>query len=300
MARQEDGRNEKLALFQHYPAKPHMEEFSAAFVSLTCDVLGFHSIHICNWKGGGTTPEVPLGLLSFTVLTLFLTVLSACPGWGGLLGSLICLTGPPCPPAACRSAPSLFSVSGGLKPFGSLSHPSLFSPLCSHNCSPSAGNRKEDPATWVALWWFRSATYLLPRPEPRWEHVLPPHALLLYHQIPRPLHFLTVKVLPGDILFRAVGVQKCIILNAIPVDKTITISSCCLVGSILWHPMHCNPSGSSIHEISQARILEWVAISFSRGFSPPMDPTLGSWIGRWILYHWDTREACNIEPFYCF
>ena len=60
----------------------------------------------------------------------------------------------------------------------------------------------------------------------------------------------TVKVLPGDILFRAVGVQKCIILNAIPVDKTITISSCCLVGSILWHPMHCNPSDSSIHEIS--------------------------------------------------
>ena len=161
MARQEDGRNEKLALFQHYPAKPHMEEFSAAFVSLTCDVLGFHSIRIRNWKCGGTTPEVPLGLLSFTVLTLFLTVLSACPGWGGLLGSLICLTGPPCPPAPCRSAPSLFSLSGGLKPFGSLSHPSLFSPLCSHSCSPSAGNRKEDPATWVALWWFRSATYLL-------------------------------------------------------------------------------------------------------------------------------------------
>ena len=48
MARQEDGRNEKLALFQHYPAKPHMEEFSAAFVSLTCDVLGFHSIRIRN------------------------------------------------------------------------------------------------------------------------------------------------------------------------------------------------------------------------------------------------------------
>ena len=29
----------------------------------------------------------------------------------------------------------------------------------------------------------------------------------------------------------------------------------------------CSPPGSSVHGISQARILEWVAISFSRGFS---------------------------------
>jgi len=28
--------------------------------------------------------------------------------------------------------------------------------------------------------------------------------------------------------------------------------------------MHCNPPGSSVHGILQARILEWVAISFSR------------------------------------
>ena len=31
--------------------------------------------------------------------------------------------------------------------------------------------------------------------------------------------------------------------------------------------MDCSPPGSSVHEISQARILEWVAISFSRGSS---------------------------------
>ena len=36
----------------------------------------------------------------------------------------------------------------------------------------------------------------------------------------------------------------------------------------------CNPPGSSVHEISQARILEWVAISFSRGSSQPRDRTL--------------------------
>ena len=38
----------------------------------------------------------------------------------------------------------------------------------------------------------------------------------------------------------------------------------------LWDPMDCSPSGSSVHEISQA-ILEWVAISFSRGSSQPRD-----------------------------
>ena len=37
--------------------------------------------------------------------------------------------------------------------------------------------------------------------------------------------------------------------------------------------MDCSPPGSSVHEISQARILEWVAISSSRGSSQPMDQT---------------------------
>ena len=35
----------------------------------------------------------------------------------------------------------------------------------------------------------------------------------------------------------------------------------------LRDPMDCNLPGSSVHQISQARILEWIAISFSRGSS---------------------------------
>ena len=35
----------------------------------------------------------------------------------------------------------------------------------------------------------------------------------------------------------------------------------------LCHPMDGSPQGSSVHGILQARILEWVAISFSRGSS---------------------------------
>ena len=37
------------------------------------------------------------------------------------------------------------------------------------------------------------------------------------------------------------------------------------------NPMDCSPPGSSVHGILQARILEWVAISFSRGSSQPRD-----------------------------
>ena len=54
-------------------------------------------------------------------------------------------------------------------------------------------------------------------------------------------------------------------------------------------PMDCSPPGSSVHEISQARILEQVAISFSRGFSfltQRSNPHLLHC--RWILYHWAT------------
>ena len=48
--------------------------------------------------------------------------------------------------------------------------------------------------------------------------------------------------------------------------------------------------GSSVQGNSQARILKWVNIFFSRGSSQPRDRTCVSWIGKWILYHW---TSCN-------
>ena len=63
----------------------------------------------------------------------------------------------------------------------------------------------------------------------------------------------------------------------------------------LCDPMDCSPPGSSIHRISQARILERIAISFSRGPSWPRDQTHVSCTGRRILYHWATREAQTLE-----
>ena len=47
--------------------------------------------------------------------------------------------------------------------------------------------------------------------------------------------------------------------------------SCANSFLILCDPVHCSPPGSSVPTISQARILEWVAISFSRGSSWPRD-----------------------------
>ena len=59
----------------------------------------------------------------------------------------------------------------------------------------------------------------------------------------------------------------------------------------LCDPMDCSPPDSSVHGFFQASILQWVAISFSKGSSWPRDRTCVSCIGRWILYHWDTWEA---------
>ena len=54
----------------------------------------------------------------------------------------------------------------------------------------------------------------------------------------------------------------------------------------LCDPMNCSLPGSSVHGIFQARILEWVAILFSRGSSPTRDQNLGFLhCCRHILYH---------------
>ena len=54
--------------------------------------------------------------------------------------------------------------------------------------------------------------------------------------------------------------------------------------------MDCSPPGPSVHGISQARILEWVAISFSKGSSQPRDQTCLLPHCSRILYHWTTKE----------
>ena len=59
----------------------------------------------------------------------------------------------------------------------------------------------------------------------------------------------------------------------------------------LCDPMDCSLPGSSVHGILQARILEWVAISFSRGSSQHRDQTRVSRVAGRRFNLWATREA---------
>ena len=59
----------------------------------------------------------------------------------------------------------------------------------------------------------------------------------------------------------------------------------------LCNPMDCSPPGSSVHGIFQARILEWVAISFSRRSSWPRDWTQVSRIVGRHFTIWAIREV---------
>ena len=54
-------------------------------------------------------------------------------------------------------------------------------------------------------------------------------------------------------------------------DYVLILQSCLT----LWDPMNCSSLGSSVHGILQARLLEWVAMPFSMGFSWLRD---GTWV----------------------
>ena len=65
----------------------------------------------------------------------------------------------------------------------------------------------------------------------------------------------------------------------------------CSVMFRLCDPLDCSLPGSYVPGILQARILEWVAISFSRGSSWLRDQTYVFCIGRQILYHSAIRDS---------
>ena len=72
-------------------------------------------------------------------------------------------------------------------------------------------------------------------------------------------------------LTRCVCVCVCVCVHARP----CSVAQSCLT---LCNPMDCSSPGSSVHEILQARILEWVGISSSRGSFWPRDQTHVSYV----------------------
>ena len=78
----------------------------------------------------------------------------------------------------------------------------------------------------------------------------------------------------------------------------LTAGCCCYVvtGSCptLCNPMDCSLPGSSVHGIFQARVLEWIAISFSRGSSRHRDQTWVSHIAARCFTIWATGETSSL------
>ena len=69
--------------------------------------------------------------------------------------------------------------------------------------------------------------------------------------------------------------------------KVLVTQSC----PTLFNPTGCSPPGSSVHGTLQARILEWVAMPFSRGSSWPRDWTQVSCIAGEFFTIWATGET---------
>ena len=104
------------------------------------------------------------------------------------------------------------------------------------------------------------------------QHILlPPHSLTTF--LTFPLLHTVAKTHNITFWIVAISPNICLLLSHSVVSNSAT-------------PMDCNPPGSSVHGILQARILEWVAISSSRGSSWPRDQTQLSYIsciGRWVF-----------------
>ena len=109
------------------------------------------------------------------------------------------------------------------------------------------------------------------------------------------------------------SLEKCLSISFIHFLTTLCaflllscLCSCLVIQSCLTLciPLDSSLPGSSVLGIFLARILEWVAISYSRGSSQPRDWTCISWIsctGEWILYHcatWEAQKMRIISPYF--
>ena len=102
-----------------------------------------------------------------------------------------------------------------------------------------------------------------------------------YFNIPKGSHRMFLESFAGKLLF--------------PSRKVLVTQVC----PTLSDPMDGSPPDSSVHGTSQARKLEWVAISFSRGIFPTQGRNLGLLHYRQILYRVSPKQA-DRPPICCF
>ena len=132
------------------------------------------------------------------------------------------------------------------------------------------------------------------------NHLILGHPFLLLPSI-FPPHISDITQYVSFSFWRLFNCLHCVSLG---LDYCCLFAKSCLT---LWWPHGLYPARPPVHGISQARILEWVAIFFSRGSSWPRGQTHLSCVGRWIFHHWPTREALrtwlavpkSLLPFLC-
>ena len=85
--------------------------------------------------------------------------------------------------------------------------------------------------------------------------------------------------------------------HTLPLDTDEVEEMCACSGmSSLCNPRDCSPPGSSVHGISQARILEWVAVSSSRGSSRPRHRILVSCVSCIDRRIWEALKTGQNWP----
>ena len=125
-------------------------------------------------------------------------------------------------------------------------------------CLISASERTRQAPHWINYWWLKVTPVLI-----TWK-----------------LYLCSAKIWimcldKEDVVYVCVGILLLLLSHV----------------QLFCDPIDCSPPDSLVHGISQARVLEWVAISFSGRPSPPGDWTWVSYVDRWFFYHWATWEA---------
>ena len=111
--------------------------------------------------------------------------------------------------------------------------------------------------------------------------IIPLVSLTVYHQPWQTGFFI-------NWVFHKLKAKHCLKCILLVIIVHWVLMECAQLCPVLCNPMYCSTPGSLIHGIFLTRILEWVAISFSRGSSQPRKLNLHPCIDKQILYHWTT------------